>query len=468
MQPRWWRRPGVALLAAAVLLPLVVPGRVEAAGTTATPVMGRNVLVADQLAAWYRSTGRTPSLHGVTLEELARLFIEEGAAEGVRGDVAFAQAIFETDYFRFSETVPPHTNNFAGIGAPNSVASFPNARVGVRAQIQHLRAYADSSVARTGTAQPLVDPRFDLVNPKGQVTTFEELSGRWSGGTTYGLKVVGIYGRILAHAGPSLRGQALGAPVVDLSNAVGGGVWLLDAAGGVFTLGGAKFFGSIPGRRASGQIIGFAQGVAIAATPTRLGYWVLDRDGGVHAFGDARFLGSVPGRRAAGEPIGSVEAVSLAPTASGNGYWILDAAGGVHAFGDARYLGSIPGRRATGQAIGNVRAVALAATASGDGYWVLDAAGGIHSFGDAVFSGSIPGRRAAGQPIGDVPVVDLAPSPRGGYWVLDAVGGIFTFGGAPFLGTLADDLVGVPIADLSATATGYRIGTADGGVFSYG
>ena len=40
-----------------------------------------------------------------------------GEYYGIRGDVAFAQAMHETDYFRFTGDVRNGQNNFAGIGA---------------------------------------------------------------------------------------------------------------------------------------------------------------------------------------------------------------------------------------------------------------------------------------------------------------------------------------------------------------
>ncbi|MBK6858394.1 MAG: glucosaminidase domain-containing protein [Microthrixaceae bacterium] len=53
----------------------------------------------------------------MSIDELARYYVEEGAAEGVTGDVAFAQSIVETGYFAFSARVPPELNNFSGLGA---------------------------------------------------------------------------------------------------------------------------------------------------------------------------------------------------------------------------------------------------------------------------------------------------------------------------------------------------------------
>ena len=123
---------------------------------------------------------------------LAAYFIAEGAAEGVAGDVAFIQSIVETGWFRFGGVVPPSANNFAGLGATgtNSLpAAFPDAHTGVRAQIQHLRAYADPS-AVTCTMPPLhhpcVDPRFGLVLPKGRARTWNQMgNGNWAASADY-------------------------------------------------------------------------------------------------------------------------------------------------------------------------------------------------------------------------------------------------------------------------------------------
>jgi hypothetical protein len=84
--------------------------------TGATPVMGRSRVTAAQLAAWFRSKGKT-SKATVSIDVLAGQFIEEGADEGVSGDLAFAQSIVETGYFGFSTRVLPAYNNFSGLGA---------------------------------------------------------------------------------------------------------------------------------------------------------------------------------------------------------------------------------------------------------------------------------------------------------------------------------------------------------------
>ena len=94
------------------------------------------------------------------------MFLEEGKAEGVRGDVAFAQSLHETGYFQFGGIVQPSQNNYGGIGALNGnstgqAASFPDPRTGVRAQIQHLKAYASTEAL----TKECVDPRFSLVSP---------------------------------------------------------------------------------------------------------------------------------------------------------------------------------------------------------------------------------------------------------------------------------------------------------------
>jgi hypothetical protein len=178
---------------------------------TTVPIMGTARLTAAQLVAWFN--GRTPRPSGVysatvPVETLAQFYIEEGAAEGVTGDVAFMQSIVETGWFRFSGTVPAWMNNFAGIGAtdtnPNP-ATFPDARTGVRAQIQHLRAYADPT-ALTCTVPPLnnpcVDPRFNMVVPKGRTPTWNQMgNGNWATASTYANTILTLFTEALGFHG---------------------------------------------------------------------------------------------------------------------------------------------------------------------------------------------------------------------------------------------------------------------------
>lgn len=171
------------------------------AGTT--PIMGAARLSADQLVSWFG--GRQPQPQGtytatVPVATLARYFIDEGAAEGVTGDIAFVQSIIETGWFRFDGSVPASANNFAGIGATDTgsaPAFFPDARTGVRAQIQHLRAYADPGALTCAVPplhNPCVDPRFQLVVPKGKALTWNAMgNGNWATAATYGASILSRY-----------------------------------------------------------------------------------------------------------------------------------------------------------------------------------------------------------------------------------------------------------------------------------
>lgn len=171
-------------------------------------VMGSARLSGPALLAWFAA--KAPAGYRATVDAgtLINLFLAEGAAEGVRGDLAFIQGIVETGWYRFTGSVPPTNNNFAGIGATDSggaPAAFPDARTGVRAQIQHLRAYADPS-ATTCTVPPLangcVDPRFHLVSPKGKAPTWNQMgNGNWATSTTYSTTILSLYSQALAFNG---------------------------------------------------------------------------------------------------------------------------------------------------------------------------------------------------------------------------------------------------------------------------
>ena len=147
---------------------------------------------------------------GPSLEQLAQFFLEEGEAEGVRGDVAFAQSLHETGFFKYGGIVLPTQNNYAGIGALNGnakgqAATFPDPRTGVRAQIQHLKAYASKAALVNGC----VDPRFSLVT-RGSAQYVEWLGASdnpngkgWAvPGKGYGGKIVALLGQIMAFEVP--------------------------------------------------------------------------------------------------------------------------------------------------------------------------------------------------------------------------------------------------------------------------
>lgn len=144
---------------------------------------------------------RTPfPLLTVTPEQLVDYYYIEGQREGIRPDLAFAQALHETGNFRYGGDVVPMQNNYSGLGTTGGGvkgAWFPSARIGVRAQIQHLLAYAST---RPPQAE-LVDPRYDLLKTTanfGRAVTWTDLNGKWAvPGKTYGQMILKIHQRIL-------------------------------------------------------------------------------------------------------------------------------------------------------------------------------------------------------------------------------------------------------------------------------
>lgn len=137
-----------------------------------------------------------------TINQFAQIFYEEATAEGVRAEVAFTQCMKETGFLKYGGDVLPNQYNFAGIGATGAVhgASFSNVRMGVRAQIQHLKAY--------GSISPLtnqcVDPRFNLVK-RGSAKYVEWLGIKenpngygWATSKSYGHDIVNMVNVLLS------------------------------------------------------------------------------------------------------------------------------------------------------------------------------------------------------------------------------------------------------------------------------
>ena len=175
------------------------------ATTSASPIMGPSRLSADDLVAYIASLGLHPVLT-VPLRTLAGFYISEGDAEGVRGDVAFAQSVLETGAFMYPGhgLVLPTDNNFAGIDACDTCThgdAFASALLGVRAQIQLLRVYADPTLTKvTDFAHAVALVHEPDLGSTGHSKTWYSLGGRWATGANYGFHIYDIYLQMLALA----------------------------------------------------------------------------------------------------------------------------------------------------------------------------------------------------------------------------------------------------------------------------
>lgn len=97
-----------------------------------------------------------------TIDEFVKIVYEEATDEGIRPEVVFGQICRETRFLQFGGQVKAKQCNFAGLGVTGDDTTgetFSNVRKGVRAQVQHLKAYANTESLVHGK----VDPRFDFV-----------------------------------------------------------------------------------------------------------------------------------------------------------------------------------------------------------------------------------------------------------------------------------------------------------------
>ena len=165
-----------------------------------TKICGTAVATAAQMRAYIRSVN--PSVPQSVIDMIP-LYLSEGAAEGIRGDIAFAQSCLETGNFKFiGSAVTLDQNNFCGMGVTSNGLkgnSFDTPQLGIRAQIQHLKAYASTQDLNND----LIDPRFQYVT-RGSAEYVEWLGVQenpnhkgWASGAGYGAKILNILQRIL-------------------------------------------------------------------------------------------------------------------------------------------------------------------------------------------------------------------------------------------------------------------------------
>lgn len=142
------------------------------------PIMGSTQTSVDQMVRYYNANtsgydtfkskydgkydGCLAKGGASTINQFAQIVYEEAIAEGVKPEVVFTQCMKETAFLKYGGEVNPNQYNFAGIGATGSVhgATFENVRMGIRAQVQHLKAYGSLDKL----INQCVDPRFNLVS----------------------------------------------------------------------------------------------------------------------------------------------------------------------------------------------------------------------------------------------------------------------------------------------------------------
>jgi hypothetical protein len=157
-------------------------------------LQGAGLIPAADLAAFLLRTN--PDIEDEFIRDLVHTYIEEAAIEDINHDVAFAQMCLETGYLRYGNLVTPDMNNFCGLGAigPEQPGErFPTPQIGVRAHIQHLKAYATDAPLN----QDLVDPRYRWVR-YGSAPTLDGLAGTWAIDRQYAAKIRAILDRLYA------------------------------------------------------------------------------------------------------------------------------------------------------------------------------------------------------------------------------------------------------------------------------
>lgn len=176
-----------------------------------TEIAGKAKATAAQMQAYIKT--KNPSVAQSVLDMIP-LYLSEGAAEGIRGDIAFAQSCLETGNFAFKgSAVTLDRNNFCGMGVTANGEkgnSFDTPQLGIRAQIQHLKAYANDKTLKN----ECIDPRFKYVT-RGSAQYVEWLgiqenpNGKgWASGANYGGKILDILHAITGTKASTTETQA--------------------------------------------------------------------------------------------------------------------------------------------------------------------------------------------------------------------------------------------------------------------
>lgn len=165
------------------------------------PIMGHSSVTVQDMVDYFNASGKKYPAEALarggadSIETFCRMYYEEADAEGVRPEVAFAQTMKETGFLQYGGDASVEQYNFAGLGTTGGGVpgnSYPDVRTGIRAQIQHLKAYATADAL----IQECVDDRYEYVK-KGSAPYVEWLGQKenpegtgWATGENYGYDIV--------------------------------------------------------------------------------------------------------------------------------------------------------------------------------------------------------------------------------------------------------------------------------------
>ncbi|MGB4429209.1 MAG: N-acetylmuramoyl-L-alanine amidase, partial [Thermacetogeniaceae bacterium] len=165
--------------------------------TKLTPIMGESQATQEQAIQILKERNRIDNNDPKSdqyIEDFVNTTWEEAATEGVRADIAFSLMMLETNFLK-SEYVDQ--NNFGGLGVyeGGAPASFDNVRLGIRAVVQHIKAYASTA----HLVNECIDPRFKLITTRGCAEYLEWLGQKenpqgygWATANGHGYRILNI------------------------------------------------------------------------------------------------------------------------------------------------------------------------------------------------------------------------------------------------------------------------------------
>lgn len=170
-------------------------------------VITKSTTTVNQMVNYYNAKASYPAYYGNAnvpdIRSFCQVYYDEATAEGVDPALAFTQAMKETGFLKFTGQVKIDQFNFAGMGVTDAGTngdSYQNVREGIRAHVQHLKAYA---VKNPAFANPVVDKRYSswfAANRSGTAPYIEWLgisenpSGfGWAAEKGYGYSILNDY-----------------------------------------------------------------------------------------------------------------------------------------------------------------------------------------------------------------------------------------------------------------------------------